>query len=111
MFFTLYVTRITGITDWRGTIGPNSLFNSKRVNSQPEAGNVVKDMTGKIQVHVFRQSIRRVNGMSSFDRKCTPLMICQPLTVVYFGIRSCPSVPDHPAQSRGVMSNKSQLWS
>eukprot|EP00983_Pelagomonas_calceolata_P000926 33133-Pelagomonas_calceolata.AAC.1 len=63
------------------------------------------------------------------DRKSAPLMICQPLTVVYSGIRSCdlipvakghkpkfdvssgPSVPDHAAQSGGVMSNKSQLWS
>eukprot|EP00983_Pelagomonas_calceolata_P030408 954499-Pelagomonas_calceolata.AAC.1 len=67
--------------------------------------------------------------MSSSDRKCAPLVICQPLTVAYSGIRSCelipvakghkpqfdissgPSVPDHPAQSRGVMSSKSQSWS
>eukprot|EP00983_Pelagomonas_calceolata_P086010 1156672-Pelagomonas_calceolata.AAC.2 len=99
------------------------------MNLQPESGNVAKDMMGKVQVHAFRQSMRRVNGMSSTDRKCPPLMIRQPLTLVYSGIRSCesipvakshepeldvssgPSVPGHPAQSRSVMSNKSQLWS
>eukprot|EP00983_Pelagomonas_calceolata_P022192 697835-Pelagomonas_calceolata.AAC.1 len=50
----------TDITDWRSTIGPSSLFNSKSVISQPESSNVGKDMTGKIQIYVFRQSIRRV---------------------------------------------------
>eukprot|EP00983_Pelagomonas_calceolata_P043005 1138731-Pelagomonas_calceolata.AAC.4 len=106
-----------------------ALFNLKNVNSQLESGSVAKDMMGKIQIHVFRQGIRRVNGMSSSDRKSAPLMICQPLTVVYSGIRSCelipvakghkpkfdvssgPSVPDNPAQSRGVISNKGQSWS
>eukprot|EP00983_Pelagomonas_calceolata_P037237 1136248-Pelagomonas_calceolata.AAC.1 len=57
--------------------------------------------------------------MSNSDRKCEPLMIYQPLTVVYPGIRVCalipvakghkpefdvasdPSVLDYPAQSRG----------
>eukprot|EP00983_Pelagomonas_calceolata_P007735 252539-Pelagomonas_calceolata.AAC.1 len=78
-------------------------------------------MMGKIQLHVFRQRIRRVNGMSGSDRKCAPSMICQPLNIAYSWIRSCelipvakassPSVPDHPAQSRGVMSNKIQCWS
>eukprot|EP00983_Pelagomonas_calceolata_P048204 1140957-Pelagomonas_calceolata.AAC.1 len=87
------VTRITYITDWRSIIGPNSLFNSKSVNSQPESGNVLKDMMGKIQIHVFWQSIRRVNGMSISDRECAPLMICQPLTVAYSGIRSCELIP------------------
>eukprot|EP00983_Pelagomonas_calceolata_P014519 461507-Pelagomonas_calceolata.AAC.1 len=48
---------------------------------------------GKIQIHVFRQSIRRLNGMSSSDRKCAPLMICQPFTVVYSGIRGCELIP------------------
>eukprot|EP00983_Pelagomonas_calceolata_P049284 1141441-Pelagomonas_calceolata.AAC.5 len=69
------------ITDRRSTIGPNSLFNSKSVNSQPESGNVAKDMMGKIQIHVLWQSIRRVNGTSSSDRKCAPMMICQLLTL------------------------------
>eukprot|EP00983_Pelagomonas_calceolata_P041976 1138293-Pelagomonas_calceolata.AAC.1 len=84
MLFILYVIRITDITDWRSTVGPNSLFNSKSVNSQPESGNVAKDMRGKIQIYVFSQSIRRVNGMSSSDRKCAPLMVrvCQPSSAV-----------------------------
>eukprot|EP00983_Pelagomonas_calceolata_P035354 1105617-Pelagomonas_calceolata.AAC.1 len=29
LVLVLYVIRITGITDWRSTIGPNSPFNSK----------------------------------------------------------------------------------
>eukprot|EP00983_Pelagomonas_calceolata_P073014 1151970-Pelagomonas_calceolata.AAC.1 len=84
---------ITDITYWRSTIGPDSFFNSKSVNSQPESGNVVKDMMWKIQIHVLRQCRRRANGMSSSDRKCAPLMICQSLAVLYSGIRSCELIP------------------
>eukprot|EP00967_Tisochrysis_lutea_P133406 scaffold234162_cov18-Tisochrysis_lutea.AAC.1 len=40
-----------GITDRRGTVGPNSLFNLNSVNSQPESGSVAKDVTGRIQAH------------------------------------------------------------
>eukprot|EP00983_Pelagomonas_calceolata_P028317 887831-Pelagomonas_calceolata.AAC.1 len=90
ILFILCVIRITDITDRRSTIGPNSLFKLKSVNSQPESGSVAK---GMIQVQVFRQSISRVNGMSSSDRMCAPLMICQPLAVVYSGIRSCELIP------------------
>eukprot|EP00983_Pelagomonas_calceolata_P062858 1147468-Pelagomonas_calceolata.AAC.2 len=95
MFYILYAIRITGITDWRKTIGPNSLFNSKNVDSQPESGNVAKDMTGKIQTHAFRHSLRRVNGMSSSDRMCAPLMICQPLTttLLIWRLRNIPRSP------------------
>eukprot|EP00983_Pelagomonas_calceolata_P080316 1155101-Pelagomonas_calceolata.AAC.1 len=50
---------ITDITARRSLIRPDSLFNLKSVNPQPGSGSVAKDMTGKIQVHVFRQSIRR----------------------------------------------------
>eukprot|EP00983_Pelagomonas_calceolata_P028645 896942-Pelagomonas_calceolata.AAC.1 len=50
-------------------------------------------MMGKVQIHVLRQGIRRVKGMSSSDRKSVPLMICQPLTFVYSGIRSCELIP------------------
>eukprot|EP00983_Pelagomonas_calceolata_P115206 1160172-Pelagomonas_calceolata.AAC.10 len=49
MFFILNVIRIINNTDWRSTIGLNSLFNSKSVNPQPESGSVAKDMIGKIQ--------------------------------------------------------------
>eukprot|EP00983_Pelagomonas_calceolata_P043528 1138942-Pelagomonas_calceolata.AAC.7 len=45
MFSILYVIRIT---DWRSIFGPNSLLHSKSVSSQPESGNVAKDMMGKI---------------------------------------------------------------
>eukprot|EP00983_Pelagomonas_calceolata_P116376 1160295-Pelagomonas_calceolata.AAC.6 len=68
------------ITDQRSTLGTISLFNLKSVNPQPESGGVAKNvMGGKIQVHVFRHSIRRVDGMCISDRKCAPLIICQPL--------------------------------
>eukprot|EP00983_Pelagomonas_calceolata_P049812 1141676-Pelagomonas_calceolata.AAC.1 len=43
------------ITDRRSTIGPNSLFNLKSVNLQPESGSVAKNVMGKIQVHVLGQ--------------------------------------------------------
>eukprot|EP00983_Pelagomonas_calceolata_P134962 1162111-Pelagomonas_calceolata.AAC.1 len=89
MFFILYVIRITGITDWRSTIGPSSLFNSESVYPQPESGNVAKDTMGKIQIHVFRHCKGRMNCVCTSDRKCAPLMICQPFTVAYHGIRSC----------------------
>jgi len=82
-----------GITDWRSIIGLNILFNLKSANSQPESGNFAKDMMGKIQNIVFRQSIRMVNGMSSSGRKCVPLMICQPHTDACSGIRSCELIP------------------
>eukprot|EP00983_Pelagomonas_calceolata_P009892 320127-Pelagomonas_calceolata.AAC.1 len=88
-----HIIGITDITDRRNTIGPNSLFNSKSMNSQPESGNVAMDMMGKIQIHVFRQRIRRLNGTSSSDRKCAPMLICQPLTVAYSGIRTCELIP------------------
>eukprot|EP00983_Pelagomonas_calceolata_P066917 1149260-Pelagomonas_calceolata.AAC.1 len=42
---------------------------------------------GKIQIHVFRHCIRRVNGMCISDGKYAPLMICQPFTVAYSGIK------------------------
>eukprot|EP00983_Pelagomonas_calceolata_P109738 1159589-Pelagomonas_calceolata.AAC.15 len=103
MFLILYVIGITGIPDWRST-GPNSLFKSKSVNSQPESGNVAKDMMEKILIHVFRQGIRRVNGMSSSGRKCARLMICQLLTVAYSGIRSYELIP--VAMSRSQVHHK-----
>eukprot|EP00983_Pelagomonas_calceolata_P077835 1154033-Pelagomonas_calceolata.AAC.1 len=49
----------------------------------PGSGKVAKDMRGKIQVHVFRQSVRRVNGMNSSNRKCEPLMVHHKLTEVH----------------------------
>eukprot|EP00983_Pelagomonas_calceolata_P057631 1145152-Pelagomonas_calceolata.AAC.1 len=75
---------------------------SKECELAAEPGNVTKDKMGKIQTHIFRQSIKRMNGMSSSDRKCAPLMkrkkspplmICQPLTVAYSRIRSCALIP------------------
>eukprot|EP00983_Pelagomonas_calceolata_P044797 1139457-Pelagomonas_calceolata.AAC.5 len=80
------------ITDWRSTFGPSSLFNSKSVNSQPESGSVAKNVMGKIQVHIFRHCTRRVDGTCISDRKCAPLMIYQPFTVVVVLIL-CPSCP------------------
>eukprot|EP00983_Pelagomonas_calceolata_P057671 1145173-Pelagomonas_calceolata.AAC.4 len=37
--------------------------------------------------------IRRVNCLCISDRKCAPLMIFQPITVVYSGIRGCALIP------------------
>eukprot|EP00983_Pelagomonas_calceolata_P006500 214059-Pelagomonas_calceolata.AAC.1 len=89
MFFILYVIRITDITDGRNTIGPNSLFNSKSVYPQPESGSFAKNVMRKIQVHC----IERVDGVCISDRKCAPLMISQPFTVVYSGIKGCELMP------------------
>eukprot|EP00983_Pelagomonas_calceolata_P019062 599055-Pelagomonas_calceolata.AAC.1 len=75
MFFILYAIGITYITDRRNTIGPNSLFNLKSMYPQPESGSVAKNVMGKIQVHVLRHCIRRVDGIYISDRKCAPLMI------------------------------------
>eukprot|EP00983_Pelagomonas_calceolata_P080487 1155164-Pelagomonas_calceolata.AAC.2 len=61
----LLIERPEGI----GTSEQHILSNSKSVNPQPEFGSVAKNVMGKIQVHVFRQSKRRANGMSSSDRK------------------------------------------
>eukprot|EP00983_Pelagomonas_calceolata_P057609 1145147-Pelagomonas_calceolata.AAC.1 len=55
MFFILYVIRITDITDWRSTIGPNSLFSVKSVTPQPESRCVAKNMMGKVQTHVLAE--------------------------------------------------------
>eukprot|EP00983_Pelagomonas_calceolata_P067234 1149407-Pelagomonas_calceolata.AAC.4 len=89
----LTASLITDITDRRSTIGPSRSFNSESVYPQPESGNVAKEVMGKFQVHVFRQSIRRVNGMCISDRKRAPLMICQPFTVVHSRIRGCELIP------------------
>eukprot|EP00983_Pelagomonas_calceolata_P022486 707817-Pelagomonas_calceolata.AAC.1 len=43
--------------------------------------------------YIVLRSIRRVNGMSSSDRKCAPMMICRPLAFAYSGIRSCELIP------------------
>eukprot|EP00983_Pelagomonas_calceolata_P011081 357507-Pelagomonas_calceolata.AAC.1 len=50
-------------------------------------------MIGLIQVHVFRHCVRRVDGLCISGRKCAPLMICQPFTVVYSGTRGCELIP------------------
>eukprot|EP00983_Pelagomonas_calceolata_P051759 1142554-Pelagomonas_calceolata.AAC.1 len=75
MFLISYVIEITDITDQTHAIGPDSLFNSKGVNPQPEFGSVAKNVMGKIQVHVSRHCIRRVSCMCISDRKCVPLVI------------------------------------
>eukprot|EP00983_Pelagomonas_calceolata_P077775 1154013-Pelagomonas_calceolata.AAC.5 len=76
MFCIWYVIRIVNITDRRSTIGPSGLFSLKSVNPQLESGSVAKNMMGR-----------------SKCLKCTPLVICQPFTVGYSGIRGCGLIP------------------